>query len=115
MEKQAGLVLTDVWERLKGKQKVRILDQIVDIERRLAATELGNYGSLYYKLDLDPSYPPLLYRDAAGKEVRSQTFAVGPTNHRSFFDFGRGQLDIERGPCKYLRSMFRADPYQGQH
>lgn len=31
MEKQDGVVLTDVWDTVKGKQKVRILDQVVDM------------------------------------------------------------------------------------
>lgn len=102
MEKQAGVVLTVVWDAMTGKQKIRILDQIVDIERRLAATRFSKFGSLYYKDDLsdntDSTSP--LYLNSAGDEVRSETFGIGPTNHRSFFDFGRGALDIERGPCK---------------
>lgn len=32
----------------------------------------------------------------------SQAFDIGPTNHRSFFDFGRGELDTVRGPCKFI-------------
>ena len=104
MEKQSGVVLNDVWDTVKGKQKVQILDQLVDIERRLAATKFSKFGSLYYKGDLpdtsDSTSP--LYLDSTGNEVRSETFGIGPTNHRSFFDFGRGELDIERGPCKFI-------------
>lgn len=103
MEKQAGVVLTNVWDTIKGKQKAQIVDQIVDIERRLAATKFSKFGSLYYKDDLpdDSDTTSPLYVDSTGKEVRSNTFGIGPTNHRSFFDFGRGELDIERGPCKF--------------
>lgn len=121
MEKQAGVVLSDVWHVLKGKQKFRILDQIVDMERRLAATRFSEFGSLYYKddlpgnLDLDSISP--LYVDSTGNEVRSETFGIGPTNHRSFFAFGKGELDIERGPCKstynpYGNVSLRADHVQ---
>lgn len=35
IERQPGVVLLDVLDRLRGKQKVRILDHTVDIERRL--------------------------------------------------------------------------------
>ncbi|KAI2708403.1 hypothetical protein CBS147332_6464 [Penicillium roqueforti] len=84
MEKQPGVVLND----------------LVDIVRRLAATKFSKFGSLYYKDDLpdnsDSTSP--LYLDSTGNKVRSKTFTIGPTNHRSFFDFGRGELDIERGP-----------------
>lgn len=108
MEKQLGVVLTDVWDTIKGKQKVQILDQVVDIERRLAATKFSQFGSLYYKDDL-PEHSDCtssLYLDSTGNEVRSDTFGIGPTNHRSFFDFGRGQLDIERGPCKLMSDSY---------
>lgn len=87
MEKQAGVVLTDLWESLKGKQKAHILDQVIEIERRLAATKFSKFGSLYYKDDLhdrsDSTSP--LYLDSTGNEVWSKTFAIGPTNNRSFF------------------------------
>lgn len=108
MEKQSGVVLTDVWDILKGKQKVQILDQVVDIERRLAATKFSKFGSLYYKDDLpgnsDSTSP--LYLDSNGNGVRSKPFDIGPTNHRSFFDFGRGELNIERGPCKFIPDSY---------
>lgn len=108
MEKQAGVVLTNVWDTMKGKQKVQIVDQIVDIERRLAAAKFSQFGSLYYKVDLpdnsDTTSP--LYVDSAGNEVRSRKFGIGPTNHRSFFDFGKGDLDIGRGPCKFISNLY---------
>jgi hypothetical protein len=107
MEKQAGIVLTNVRGTMKGKQKVQIVDQIVDIERRLAATKLSQFGPLYYKGDLpdnsDTTSP--LYVDSAGNEMRSKKFGIGPTNDRSFFDFGKGELDIGRGPCKFISNL----------
>lgn len=107
MEKQAGVVLTNVWDTIKGKQKVQILDQVVDIERRLAATKFSKFGSLYYKDDLPGHLDTSpLYVDSTGNEVRSKTFGIGPTNHRSFFDFGRSELDIERGPCKFISDSY---------
>ncbi|PLB55863.1 phosphotransferase enzyme family protein [Aspergillus steynii IBT 23096] len=110
MEKQAGVVLTDVWDTIKGKQKIQILDQVVDIERRLATIQFAKFGSLYYKDDLtnnaDSTSP--LYVDSTGNEVRNKTFDIGPTNHRSFFDFGRGALDIERGPWSTVTEFMSA-------
>ncbi|OJJ37807.1 hypothetical protein ASPWEDRAFT_171269 [Aspergillus wentii DTO 134E9] len=110
MEKQAGVVLTDVWDTIKGKQNVQILDQVVDIERRLAATKFSKFGSLYYKDDLPDNSDSAssLYLDPTGNKVWSKTFGIGPTNHRSFFDFGRGQLDIERGPWSTVTEFMTA-------
>ncbi|PIG69616.1 mitochondrial protein Fmp29 [Aspergillus arachidicola] len=77
MEKQTGVMLSDI----------------------LAATKFNGFGSLYYKVDIHSSVDTSpLYVDNSGKEVQSTKFAIGPTNHRAFFDFGRGLLDIDRGP-----------------
>ena len=52
MERQAGVVLSDVWDSPKGKLKVEILDQVVDTERRLASVKFTRFGGLYYKEDV---------------------------------------------------------------
>lgn len=95
-------MLSDVWDSMKGKQKAQIVLQVVDFEKALVSTNLTKLGALYYKDDLpatlDNKSP--LYVDGNGSEVQSAKFGIGPTNHRTFFDFGRGELDIDRGPCK---------------
>ncbi|KAB8224342.1 kinase-like domain-containing protein [Aspergillus novoparasiticus] len=79
IEKQTGVMLSNVWGSLKGKQRARLVLHVVDFEKTLAATRFTSFGSF-------------------GKEVQSTKFAIGPTNHRTFFDFGRGSLGIDRGP-----------------
>lgn len=114
MEKQSGLMLSGVWDDMGGKQKAQILKQIVDMECVLSATKFTKLGSLYYKHDLpslssNNSGP--LYVDKDGQEVRSEYFGIGPINHRSFFDFGKGRLDIDRGPCESLTPLFSFSPF----
>lgn len=100
MEKQPGVMLNEVWGNMKGPQKVEILKRVVQIESTLASIKFTNFGSLYYKHDLSQSDSTApLYVDGNNNEVHSAEFEIGPTNHRSFFDFGRGKLDIDRGPC----------------
>ncbi|KAL3481749.1 kinase-like domain-containing protein [Aspergillus californicus] len=67
MEKQRGVMLSDAWKTMKGKQKAHLILQIVTIEKSLATTKFTKYGSLAYQSPL-------------------------------FFDFGRGNLCIDRGP-----------------
>ncbi|KAK1145263.1 hypothetical protein N8T08_004416 [Aspergillus melleus] len=100
MEKQAGVTLSNMWGSMKGKQKAQIVLQVVDIEKSLAAIKFRKLGALYYKEDLParPSSMASLYIDSTGNEVQSSKFGIGPTNHRAFFDFGRADLDIDRGP-----------------
>ncbi|KAL3448031.1 hypothetical protein BJX65DRAFT_307316 [Aspergillus insuetus] len=72
MEKQGGIVLIDLWDELKGREKVQMLNQVIEIEKRLAATKFFKLGSLYYKGDLPviPNTSSPLYVDSTGKEVR---------------------------------------------
>lgn len=104
MERQSGVMLNDVWDHMEGSKKAEILKQVVGIESALASIKFTKFGALYYKHDLpqpDSTTPTPLYIDGNGKAVHSAEFEIGPTNHRSFFDFGRGVLDINRGPCMF--------------
>jgi hypothetical protein len=103
MEKQPGVMLNDMWDNMEGSQKAEILKQVVRFEKTLASTRSTKCGSLYYKQDVpqsDSTTP--LYIDGNGNAVHNTEFEIGPTNHRSFFDFGKGALDIDRGPCMFL-------------
>ncbi|KAL3491047.1 phosphotransferase enzyme family protein [Aspergillus germanicus] len=112
MEKQTGVVLTDVGDTPKGKQKVQILEQVIEMERLLASTKFSKFGPLYYKDDIglskDSDSSASLYIDSTGTKVCCETFTIGPNNHRSFFDFGRGELDTYRGPWSTITELVTA-------
>lgn len=90
MEKPAGVGLTDVWDSLKGKQKAHVLDQIVDIQRRLAGARFAKFGSLYYGDDIpDNAYSnSFLYFDSAGNKRRSKRFCNEPLTTALSLTFG---------------------------
>ncbi|UDD60931.1 hypothetical protein AFCA_008318 [Aspergillus flavus] len=82
-----------------GAEEPSLCCKLLTLKRHLPRQKFNGFGSLYYKDDLHSSVDTLpLYVDNSGKEVQSTKFAIGPTNHRTFFDFGRGSLDIDRGP-----------------
>lgn len=105
MEKQAGVVLTDVWDTIKGKQKAgpggwhgKAPRDHTILEIRVPILKDDLAGNCH------PASP--LHSDSDGNEVRNRTFGIEPTNHRSFFGFGRGALNIERGPCKFISDLY---------
>ncbi|EEP77649.1 predicted protein [Uncinocarpus reesii 1704] len=102
MEKQAGVILSDVWDDMSGNGKAHIIKQVVGIEQTLASTKFKRFGALYYKQDLPSDNDTLLFVGGTGENIHSEKFVIGPTNHRSFFDFGKGELDIDRGPWSTL-------------
>ncbi|EFW21407.1 hypothetical protein D8B26_001612 [Coccidioides posadasii str. Silveira] len=95
--------------RASDNAKAQIVKQIVDIEKTIASTKFTKLGALYYKRDLPSSdHDTVLYVDRAGNKVHTEEFGIGPTNHRSFFDFGRGELDIDRGPWSTTTAYLEA-------
>ncbi|PGH03335.1 hypothetical protein AJ80_08695 [Polytolypa hystricis UAMH7299] len=107
MEKVAGTELSQHWDYLNEKQKYAIVQQLVEFERRFTTTRFAADGSLYYKDDLPPtttaSTSSYLYKDSEGTPQPSNKFAVGPTNSRIYFDHGRSDIDIDRGPWNLAR------------
>ena len=45
MEKQSGVMLTDMWDNIKGSQKAEILKQVVGIEKVVVSTKFAKFGS----------------------------------------------------------------------
>ncbi|KAH8726037.1 phosphotransferase enzyme family protein [Phaeosphaeriaceae sp. PMI808] len=113
MEKQPGIILDDLWDDMQGSQKAEVLKHVVAIEKELASMKFTKFGGLYYKSDLPQSgSTDPLYIDGNGAKVYSDEFGIGPTNHRSFFDFGTGTLDIDRGPWSTLEEYVAAVAYR---
>jgi hypothetical protein len=120
LEKVQGKELSHVWDDLSGRQKYEIVKQIVDFESRFAFFILTKFGSLYYCDNLPELSSPVrpLYRDQHGVNHECSRFVVGPTNSRMFFDDGRGEVEINRGPCErhlvsFILGCFEANYYQG--
>ncbi|PGH06196.1 hypothetical protein AJ79_06584 [Helicocarpus griseus UAMH5409] len=97
---------------MEPKQKAQLILRVVWIEHTLASTEFTEIGGLYYKDDLPATMKSTaspLYVNANGDKVHRPNFGVGPTNHRQFFDFGRGKIAIDRGqwstPIEYVTAI----------
>jgi hypothetical protein len=92
MERCRGVELGRVWDDFTGKQKVDIVRQLATFSARLSKARFPYYGSLYYTKDIP---------DVGGTEV-DDTFSVGPTTSRAWFDDKRGEVEVDRGPCKTI-------------
>ncbi|KGO74684.1 Aminoglycoside phosphotransferase [Penicillium italicum] len=88
MEKAGGIELGRVWDDLKPNDKLAIVKQIAHITCNLAQFRFPHYGALYRRDDIE------LFESKAIDD----DFAVGPTVNRAWFDNGRGEVDVYRGP-----------------
>ena len=92
MEKARGIELSRMWEGLRARDKLVIVKQVGAFTSRLAGARFSSYGSLY------------LHRDVLVTEriKIDDTFAVGPTTRRAWFDDRRSEVDVHRGPCTLI-------------
>lgn len=96
MEKASGVELSRVWDTMKAKNKMHLVQQIATITSRLGNARFKHYGSLYYRCDVD---------HVRGTEVDDE-YVIGPNNDRGWFDNRRGEIDINRGPCMFAESVY---------
>lgn len=90
------------------KSRIDIVDQIVDVERRLTSIEFSMHGCVYYRTDLKR----ILQRYALLDKVLSNSyltlqlndllscFALGPLNDPRFWEGEWAMMELDRGPCK---------------
>ncbi|KAL8970320.1 MAG: hypothetical protein Q9197_003870 [Variospora fuerteventurae] len=109
MDKVSGLELSRCWPKMRANQKIELLESLVQMERRFVSAPFPAIGSLYYKEDLDDGLPQRpLEPDHIGSKLEKKTFVVGPTTSRNFYDFGRCQVEFDRGPWSSARDYLRA-------
>ncbi|RAH85894.1 hypothetical protein BO86DRAFT_329879 [Aspergillus japonicus CBS 114.51] len=98
MEKAPGIELSRVWETLRPRDKLSIVKQIGSITSRLSSGRFSAYGSLYLREDIAES-------EAIAVD---DTFAIGPTTGRAWFDDQRAEVDVHRGPWPSTKDTINA-------
>jgi len=95
MDHARGIELARVWNDIHGKKKVDIVQQLLDFDASYVGAGFPMYGSLYYARDLPGVRPDQIVR----QQGIATAFAIGPTVDRVYFDDGRGEVEMDRGPC----------------
>lgn len=91
LEKLEGIPLSDQWFSMDTKTRVKVMRQIVDMERRFMSIQFPASGSLYHRRDLDSSQHSIPVSD---------DIVVGPTAQHEWWYRERASLEVDRGPCK---------------
>ena len=74
MEKAPGIEVSKVWPQLSEKHRLRLIDQIIRIEKGALENPLPGYGSIFFRSDVDPKMATAV----------DETFVIGPSLDRSF-------------------------------
>lgn len=109
MEKASGSSLAHIWPRLSNEEKRKIVQAMVSFDVKILNHPLGGIGSLYYPRDIPSGTNQI---PALGLNVACGHWVLGPTTDRRFFDDGRGELFLDRGPCKFCILFCLALPFE---
>ncbi|KZF21497.1 hypothetical protein L228DRAFT_261664 [Xylona heveae TC161] len=111
MEKVKGRQLADVWPEMPEYERFHLVENIVEIQKKLMAAKLSKYGSIYYR-DAHPTgmltdnCSTLSIPDATTKNT--SRFIIGPVAANCFWENGKRDLDIDRGPWNTAEEYFAA-------
>lgn len=101
MEKAKGVQLGSIWPTMEFEKKVQVMKAIARHQQAWAKMSFSRIGSLYYAKDLSPDQDRNApFFDESGKLVNDSKFAIGPIVGRDWMDFGRAEIECNRGPCE---------------
>ncbi|RPA83015.1 hypothetical protein BJ508DRAFT_413682 [Ascobolus immersus RN42] len=106
MEKAEGVPLREKWAGMSAEDRAKLLDSLVEIEKKFISKEFEMNGSLYYEEDLVPgTYDEILFKaqdleaQAKGVSVPEKRFAIGPSTSRTFWGSSEvSAINFDRGP-----------------
>lgn len=108
-EKAEGISLGSVWFKWPKEAQLDLVTELVDLETRLASVSFQKHGCIYLKGDLEDNNVPIQNVDAIfsvlGKQIDGALmtkFAFGPLTHSTIWEGERSQMELDRGPCKFL-------------
>ncbi|PLB52139.1 phosphotransferase enzyme family protein [Aspergillus steynii IBT 23096] len=107
MDKAEGVPLSQVWGTMKLPQKLQVLLAMTRFQKNWLSVSFSHYGSLYYTGDLQQLGNDNYYIKNANT-IKDSKFAIGPSTGRDWFDAGRSNLDIYRGPWASLTQYLQA-------
>jgi hypothetical protein len=90
-----------MWKQWPRALKLQLIDQVVDLEKKLATLSFDKQGCIYFKEGLRAILgeardinAPILGSDAL------ERFSIGPLTMKTLWTRSRQNLRLDRGPCK---------------
>ncbi|KAJ5781584.1 uncharacterized protein N7518_010067 [Penicillium psychrosexuale] len=116
-EKATGQPLGNLWGTVSLSTKFHLVDQILDIEKRLASITFSKHGCIYYTSDLQskPCDYELLetkrnYRSGSAADGNDTlpSFAIGPSASPIFWEKQKARMNLDRGPWESIAAYAEA-------
>ncbi|CAG8125467.1 unnamed protein product [Penicillium salamii] len=99
LERLEGTPLSDQWFSMDTKTRVKVVRQIVDLERQFMSINFPASGSLYHRRDRNSSqrFVPV-----------SDDIVVGQSAQHEWWYRERASLEVDRGPWNTFSACFEA-------
>jgi hypothetical protein len=88
------------WDEWPMKDRFTTIEQIVEIERKLASTKFVKSGCIYFREDI-PNSDALVTNPPLCSSILER-FTLGPLVERGLWCGEKVGMDINRGPCESL-------------
>ncbi|BCR96713.1 phosphotransferase enzyme [Aspergillus luchuensis] len=103
MEEAAGTKLDDIWDVISLEEKIEIMKDLVQLEKKMLQVPLNNYGSLYFaNTNIRGATPVDICADVSPelKDKINRRFVIGPVAERHYWLKERAEMALDRGPWK---------------
>ncbi|KAB8349796.1 hypothetical protein FH972_023809 [Carpinus fangiana] len=105
LEKISGTSLGDRWFEMSNRSRKRIIEQIINIEKRIFQIHFPASGSLYHRQDLTDGER---YSHVTGASSSLDEVVVGPIAQHEWYYKERAELKVDRGPWSNFHDCFTA-------
>jgi hypothetical protein len=100
MERVRGRELADTWYTMTFKERMAVIEKIVDVERILFGIRFPASGSLFFKDSLNAGVKTVdIPVHHSLKDVGR--FCIGPSTEYLWWYQNRNELAANRGPCEH--------------
>ncbi|OBT69977.1 hypothetical protein VE03_00381 [Pseudogymnoascus sp. 23342-1-I1] len=107
MERVPGRELSKTWQTMTFKERMAVVEKIVNVERILFGVQLPASGSLYFKDFLGADEKSVDIPDDAGGTSRAK-FCVGPSTEYLWWYQNRHALAVNHGPWRSSTELLTA-------
>ena len=99
-EKAPGVRLGSVWNRWPRDLKLKLITQVIDLEKRLTTITFDKHGCIYFYKDLRSLIGDAEDILSAVENDALKEFAIGPLTTNELWNGTRKNMKLDRGPCK---------------
>ncbi|KAH8811076.1 kinase-like domain-containing protein [Xylogone sp. PMI_703] len=112
MEEASGVQLKEVWHKMDIDDKTSIVENLVEIEKKLLSVSFTQYGNIYFTDDTFPGCESAKLLGNVSVKLKREVeerFVIGPVVDAEFWVGKRASMAVDRGPWKlpqeYLASI----------